>query len=87
MRLKQMCQITISWAENLYLQLITANNLFKFSAQDSDLPLLFEPHRTFWQKATITIAGHIQKTTTVHMKVYTYVNGQNQHTCFHSDED
>ena len=30
----------------------TLDNLFKFSAHDSDLEF-FEPHRTFWQKATL----------------------------------
>ena len=41
-------------AENLNFPPIIVNNFFKFSAQESDLEYFFEPHRTFWQKATFS---------------------------------
>ena len=43
---------SLLWAENLNLLPITVNNLFKFSAQDSDLEYIFELHQPFWKKAT-----------------------------------
>ena len=46
---------SLSWAENVNFQPSTANNLFKFSAQDSELKYLGDSHQTFWQKATFNI--------------------------------
>ena len=43
---------SLSWAENLNFPPKTVNNIFKFSAQDSDLEYCFELYQIFWQKAT-----------------------------------
>ena len=43
------------WAEYLNFPPIIVNNLFKLSAQESDLEYFFEPHRTFWKKATFIL--------------------------------
>ena len=44
-----------SWAENLNKSFTVMSSKFKFSAQDSDLTHLFEPHQTLWQKTTFMI--------------------------------
>ena len=43
---------SLSWVENLNMLFTIMGGKLKFSAQDSDLEYFFEPHQTFWQKAT-----------------------------------
>ena len=43
---------SLSWAENLNKLFTFMGGKFNFSAQGSDLEYSFEPHQTFWQKAT-----------------------------------
>ena len=51
--LKEIFQITIQIREFEFATQ-TVDNLFKFSAQNSDLKYFFGPLQTFWQKATFS---------------------------------
>ena len=45
---------SLSWAENLNFPPKTVNNLFKFSAQDSDLEYLF------WQRKNSSVSSDLK---------------------------
>ena len=47
MRVDKICQITIILCKKVEFPDNTENNLFRFSAQDSDLAHFFEAHQTF----------------------------------------
>jgi hypothetical protein len=64
---------SLSWAENLNFPPKTVNNLFKFSAQDSDLEYIFilatkKFFSIYWLKATFS--------TLLGVAVYTYMQIQ-----------
>ena len=46
---------SLSWTENLNKLFTVMGGKFKLFAQDSDLEYFFEPHQSFWQKATFSM--------------------------------
>ena len=55
---------------------ITVNNIFKFSAQDSDYEYFFEPHQTFW---TIPLASKLKITLTIYIGSFLFSNEMTFH--------